>query len=99
VDALRAAGVRVVPSGGAEVHLVGYGDGPGDLRPGAAATVAMDTPYVLANARSKVLLATYSSTRLSMVALADALAGRVRPTGWSPVPVSGLPRAACGQRP
>jgi beta-N-acetylhexosaminidase len=94
-DALRDVGVRVAPVGGAEVHLVGYGDGPGDLRPDAAATVAMDTPYVLAGARSKVLLATYSSSRMSMVALAETLAGRNRPVGRSPVPVSGLPRAAC----
>lgn len=95
VEALSSAGVRVVPSGGAKVHLVGYGDGPGDLRPEAAVTVAMDTPYVLAGAKSKVLLATYSSTRLSMVALAEALAGRFRPVGRSPVPVRGLPTAAC----
>jgi beta-N-acetylhexosaminidase len=94
-DALRAAGVRVVPTGGAVVHLVGYGDGPGDLRQGAAATVAMDTPHVLGGARTRVLLATYSSSRLSMVALADALAGRSRPAGRSPVPVRGLPRSAC----
>jgi beta-N-acetylhexosaminidase len=93
--ALRAAGVEVVPIGGAEVHLVGYGDSPGDLHDSAAATVAMDTPYLLASARSKVLLATYSSSRLSMVALAGALAGRFRPAGRAPVAVRGLPRAAC----
>jgi beta-N-acetylhexosaminidase len=96
-EALRAAGVRVVPNGGAVVHLVGYGDGPGDLRPGAAVTVAMDTPHVLGSATSKVLLATYSSSRLSMVGLADALAGRSRPTGRSPVAVRGLPRSACAR--
>jgi beta-N-acetylhexosaminidase len=95
-DALRATGVKVVPAGGAEVHLVGYGDASGDLRPGAAVTVAMDTPHVLGGARSRVLLATYSSSHLSMVALADALTGRSRPAGRSPVPVRGLPRSVCG---
>jgi beta-N-acetylhexosaminidase len=93
--ALRAAGVEVVPSGGAEVRLVGYGDGAGDLRDSAAATVAMDTPYLLSSARSRVLLATYSSSKLSMTALADVLAGKARPAGHTPVAVKGLPRAAC----
>ncbi|MFB9543884.1 glycoside hydrolase family 3 protein, partial [Micromonospora sagamiensis] len=51
-EALTAAGVRVVPSGGTVVHLVGYGDGAGDLRADADVTVAMDTPYVLAKATS-----------------------------------------------
>ena len=54
---LTSAGVQVVPSGGTVVHLVGYGDGSKDLRSDAAVTVAMDTPYVLAGAKSKVLLA------------------------------------------
>jgi beta-N-acetylhexosaminidase len=77
------------------VHLVGYGDGAGDLRPDAAVTVAMDTPHVLGRGAAGVLLATYSSSHLSMVALADALAGRSRPAGRSPVAVPGLPRSAC----
>ncbi|MDG4789047.1 glycoside hydrolase family 3 protein [Micromonospora sp. WMMD1102] len=94
-EALRAAGVRVTPSGGAVVHLVGYGDGTGDLRAGAAVTVAMDTPYLLGRAGSKVLLATYSSTPAALTALADVLAGRARPTGRSPVPVGKLPRTTC----
>jgi beta-N-acetylhexosaminidase len=94
-EALRAAGVTVVPAGGAQVHLVGYGDGAGDLRPDAAVTVAMDTPHVLGRGASGMLLATYSSSRLSMVALADTLAGRSQPAGRSPVPVPGLPRSAC----
>jgi beta-N-acetylhexosaminidase len=93
--ALTSAGVKVVPSGGAVVHLVGYGDGAGDLRGDAAVTVAMDTPYLLGRASSKVLLATYSSSGVSMSALADVLAGRARPTGRSPVQVSGLPRSSC----
>ncbi|MEU0150372.1 glycoside hydrolase family 3 protein [Micromonospora fulviviridis] len=95
-EALTAAGVKVVPSGGTVVHLVGYGDGSKDLRADATVTVAMDTPYVLAGAKSPTLLATYSSTRASMTALAAVLAGKARPTGRSPVPVSGLPATICG---
>ncbi|PSK64027.1 Beta-hexosaminidase [Micromonospora sp. MH33] len=95
-EALTAAGVKVVPSGGTVVHLVGYGDGSKDLRADATVTVAMDTPYVLAGAKSPTLLATYSSTRASMTALAAVLAGKARPTGRSPVPVSGLPATTCG---
>ncbi|GGR79143.1 beta-N-acetylhexosaminidase [Micromonospora fulviviridis] len=95
-EALTAAGVKVVPSGGTVVHLVGYGDGSKDLRADATVTVAMDTPYVLAGAKSPTLLATYSSTRASMTALAAVLAGKARPTGRAPVPVSGLPATTCG---
>jgi beta-N-acetylhexosaminidase len=93
--ALKSAGVAVVDSGGSVVHLVGYDDGPKDLRAGAAVTVAMDTPYLLARSSSPVLLATYSSTRPSMTALAAVLAGRASPTGRSPVSVPGLPRSTC----
>jgi beta-N-acetylhexosaminidase len=93
--ALRSAGVRVVASGGSVVHLVGYGDGTKDLSPDAAVTVAMDTPYLLAKSSSPVLLATYSSTQLSMNALAAALTGKTSPTGRSPVSVPGLPRSTC----
>jgi beta-N-acetylhexosaminidase len=93
--ALRDAGVEVVDSGGSVVHLVGYGDGPADLRRGASVTVAMDTPYLLGRADSAVLLATYSSSPASMAALADVLAGRAEPTGRSPVPVNGLPDTSC----
>ncbi|HWH01837.1 MAG TPA: glycoside hydrolase family 3 N-terminal domain-containing protein, partial [Pilimelia sp.] len=95
VAALRERGVRVEDGARTVVHLVGYGDGAGDLRRDATATVAMDTPYVLAGSTSPVLLATYSSTRLSMAALADVLAGRAKPEGRSPVPVRGLPRTTC----
>ncbi|MEV7326736.1 glycoside hydrolase family 3 N-terminal domain-containing protein [Micromonospora sp. NPDC093244] len=94
-SALTAAGVAVKPSGGTVVHLVGYGDGDGDLRADAAVTVAMDTPYVLAKAKSPTLLATYSSTRASMTALAAVLAGKARPGGRSPVAVPGLPATTC----
>ncbi|MGI5148355.1 glycoside hydrolase family 3 protein [Plantactinospora sp. CA-294935] len=94
-QALRAAGVKVTPSGGAVVHLVGYGDTAADLRGDATVTVAMDTPYLLGRANSKVLLATYSSNPASLTALAEVLTGRARPTGRSPVPVGGLPRTSC----
>ncbi|MEW1585801.1 glycoside hydrolase family 3 N-terminal domain-containing protein [Micromonospora vinacea] len=93
--ALTAAGVQVKPSGGTIVHLVGYGDGAKDLRPDAAVTVAMDTPYVLADAKSPTLLATYSSSRASMTGLAAVLAGKARPAGRSPVTVPGLPATTC----
>ncbi|NED50504.1 glycoside hydrolase family 3, partial [Micromonospora aurantiaca] len=94
-EALTKAGVKVVPSGGTVVHLVGYGDGAKDLRADAAVTVAMDTPYVLSGAKSPTLMATYSSTRASMTGLAAVLAGKARPAGRSPVPVSGLPATTC----
>jgi len=95
-DALRAAGATVVASGGTAIHLVGYGDGAADLSAGAAVTVAMDAPYVLGSARSATLVATYSSTQASMVALAAVLAGRAPAPGRSPVAVGSLPRTACG---
>ncbi|MEH0985244.1 glycoside hydrolase family 3 protein [Micromonospora sp. CPCC 205556] len=95
--ALTATGVKVVPDGGTKVHLVGYGDDAGDLAGDAAVTVAMDTPYVLGKAKSPTLLATYSSGRASMTALARVLAGKARPVGRSPVPVPGLPASSCGR--
>ena len=55
----------------------------------------MDTPYVLEKATSKTLLATYSSSRASMTALAEVLAGKAHPTGRSPVPLTGLPATSC----
>jgi beta-N-acetylhexosaminidase len=94
-EALTRAGVSVVSSGGSWVHLVGYGDGNADLVRGAAATVAMDTPYVLGAADSPVRAATYSSAQVAMEALAAVIAGTARPTGRSPVAVSGLPATAC----
>ena len=96
VEALAAAGVEVVDEGGTVVHLVGFGDDRSDLREDAGVTVAMDTPYLLEKARSPVLVATYSSSRLSLAALADVLAGRARAPGRSPVPLAGLPASACG---
>ncbi|SCL60449.1 beta-N-acetylhexosaminidase [Micromonospora yangpuensis] len=94
-EALTKAGAQVVPSGGKVVHLVGYGDGTGDLSADAAVTVAMDTPYLLSKATSPTLLATYSSSRASMTGLAQVLAGKAEPTGRAPVPVTGLPATTC----
>jgi beta-N-acetylhexosaminidase len=98
-EALRAAGVPVVDTGGSRVHLVGYGDARADLAPDAAVVVGMDTPYVLAAARTPVRVATYSSSRVSMRALAAVIAGTAVAPGRSPVAVDGLPRSACDQRP
>ncbi|WP_425565497.1 glycoside hydrolase family 3 protein [Pilimelia columellifera] len=95
ITELRATGATVTDSGGIVVHLVGYGDTAADLRSDAHVTVAMDTPYVLASARSPVLLATYSSTPLAMAALAAVLVGRLRPTGRAPVQVGPLARGVC----
>ena len=94
--AMKASNGRVQASGGTVVHLVGYGDKAADLNPAAAITVMMDTPHLLAAAKSPTLIATYSSSRLSMMALAAVLTGSVRASGTSPVAVAGLPRTACG---
>ncbi|MEV6599230.1 glycoside hydrolase family 3 protein [Actinoplanes sp. NPDC051346] len=95
VEALRQAGVPVQAAGGKVVHLVGYGDRTTDLAAGAAVTVVMDTPYLLAAARSPALVATYSSGPASMTALAAVIAGKAKAPGRSPVAVTGLPRSAC----
>jgi beta-N-acetylhexosaminidase len=73
-DALRSHDVPVAADG-TRVHLVGYGDTEPDLDPSATVTVAMDTPDLLARSRSPVLVATYSSSNASMVAVAALLAG------------------------
>jgi beta-N-acetylhexosaminidase len=93
--ALRALGVPVVDSGGARIHLIGYLDAVGDLAPGAAVTVAMDTPFLLSQADSPVRVATYSSSQASMRALAAVIAGTARAPGASPVPVTGLRASGC----
>jgi beta-N-acetylhexosaminidase len=93
-DALRQQKVPVVPAGGTEVRLVGYGDDTTDLGQ-AAVTVGMDLPGMLRDAKSPVLLATYSSSQASMTALAAVLAGAARAPGHSPVDIAGLPRSAC----
>ena len=93
--ALEGAGVPVRSAGGTVVHLVGYGDKAADLRPDAAVTVSMDVPYLLGQSRSPTLIATYSSSALSLTALADVLAGKAKAPGRSPVAVTPLPRTAC----
>jgi beta-N-acetylhexosaminidase len=95
VKALRAAGVQVQAANGTIIHLVGYGDRQVDLSPDAAVTVIMDTPYLLAAVKSPTLVATYSSSKLSLTALADVIAGKATAPGRSPVAVTGLPRSAC----
>lgn len=94
--ALGKLGVRV-GAGGDSIHLTGYLDTAADLRP-ASVTVATDTPYLLASAKSPTLLATYGTVQSSMTTLAAVLVGRARAPGRSPVPVPGLPRSACGAR-
>ncbi|MBU2670614.1 glycoside hydrolase family 3 [Actinoplanes bogorensis] len=95
VKALQAQGFKVQAAGGTVVHLVGYGDKAVDLDPSARVTVMMDTPYLLAAAKSPVLVATYSSSKLSLNALAAVVAGKAKASGKSPVAVPGLPRTAC----
>ena len=97
VRALQAAGIEVAAANGAVIHLAGYGDRAIDLDPDAQITVLMDTPYLLAAARSPTLIATYSSSRLSLTALAAVIAGRAPAPGRSPVAVTGLPRSACAK--
>ncbi|GLY97701.1 glycoside hydrolase family 3 N-terminal domain-containing protein [Actinoplanes sp. NBRC 103695] len=79
---------------GTTVHLVGYGDKPSDLVK-ADITVMMDQPALLAESDSPTLIATYSSSPLSMSALADVLTGKAKAPGRSPIEVKGLPRSAC----
>jgi beta-N-acetylhexosaminidase len=89
LKALQQAGVPVQAAGGAVVHLIGYGDTRTDLSSDATVTVAMDTPDLLAAARSPILLATYSSSPSSMQALADVLTGKARAPGHPPYPFPG----------
>ena len=93
-DALRQQKVNVVPSGGTEVRLVGFGDDPSDLG-SAKVTVAMDLPFILRSATSPTVVSTYSSSQPSMAALAAVLAGAAKAPGRSPVEVPGLPRSVC----
>jgi beta-N-acetylhexosaminidase len=92
--ALREQGLAVGDAG-AEIRLMGYGKTAADLAPGAAVTVALDTPYVLGAAGTGALVATYSSTRLAMEALARVLSGAAQAPGRSPVEVPGVTRSAC----
>jgi beta-N-acetylhexosaminidase len=91
---MRANGIKL-GAGGSVVRLVGYGDKPSDLDTHADVTVMMDTPYLLSSAKSGTLLASYSSSELSLNALAAVLAGKAKATGRSPVALAGLPRTAC----
>ncbi|MBB3100070.1 beta-N-acetylhexosaminidase [Actinoplanes campanulatus] len=95
IKALQAAGVPVQTSGGTVIHLAGYGDERVDLDDRAAITVMMDSPGLLAAATSPTLIATYSSSRLSMEALAAVIAGKAAAPGRSPIAVGKLPRTAC----
>ncbi|MQA24300.1 MAG: glycoside hydrolase family 3 [Micromonosporaceae bacterium] len=93
-SALEGHGMTV-GSGGARIHLTGYGDGPGDLARDAAVTVGMDAPYLLGRVKSPTVLAAFGANRFSMRAAAAALAGKATAPGRSPVPIQGLPRTAC----
>nr|WP_203766566.1 glycoside hydrolase family 3 N-terminal domain-containing protein [Actinoplanes deccanensis] len=95
IKELQAAGVKVQASGGSLIRLVGYGDKPADLDQKAAVTIGMDTPHLLASSSSPVLVATYSSSRVSLSAAAKVIAGKAKAPGRSPVAVAGLPRSAC----
>ncbi|WP_430789672.1 glycoside hydrolase family 3 protein [Actinoplanes sp. G11-F43] len=95
VKALQAAGVQVQASGGSVIHLVGYGDQRIDLDDSAAITVMMDSPGLLAQAQTPTLIATYSSSQLSLTALAGVIAGKTKASGRSPIAVGNLPRTAC----
>ncbi|WP_239153195.1 glycoside hydrolase family 3 protein [Virgisporangium aliadipatigenens] len=87
-EALAAQGIPVKESGGKRVRLIGYGEGSSAVGP-ADITVAMDTPFVLQNAQG-ALVATFSGGQASMIGLAAVLAGKQKPTGQAPVPVTGL---------
>ncbi|WP_229072282.1 glycoside hydrolase family 3 protein [Actinoplanes sp. DH11] len=95
VRALQSAGVKVQADGGKIIRLVGYGDQHVDLDDAAAVTVMMDSPSLLGLSRSPALVATYSSSKLSLTALAAVIAGKAKAPGRSPVEVPGLPRSAC----
>lgn len=90
VQALSAAlAARGVTAGaGPLVTVVGSEDDALAARP-AAATVAIDKPYVLARSRAPVRLAVYSDVPASIAAAADVLAGRAPAPGRLPVPVDG----------
>jgi beta-N-acetylhexosaminidase len=97
VKALQEAGVQVQSSGGAVIRLVGYGDQRVDLDDTAAITVMMDSPGLLAQASTPTLVATYSSSKLSLTALAAVIAGKAKAPGRSPIAVGKLPRSACAK--
>lgn len=95
VRALQETGVKVQADNGTKIRLVGYGDNPVDLDDSAAITVMMDSPQLLSYSRSPTLVATYSSSKLSLTALAAVIAGKAKAPGRSPIQVTGLKRSAC----
>ncbi|HWS34557.1 MAG TPA: glycoside hydrolase family 3 N-terminal domain-containing protein [Actinoplanes sp.] len=97
IKALEAQGVQVQAAGGSVVRLVGYGDERVDLDDSAAVTVMMDSPGLLAQSSSPTLIATYSSSKLSLTALAAVIAGKAKASGRSPIAVGNLPRSACAK--
>jgi beta-N-acetylhexosaminidase len=97
VKALQEAGMQVQASGGSVIRLVGYGDQRVDLDDAAAITVMMDSPGLLAQAATPTLIATYSSSKLSLDALAAVIAGKAKAPGRSPIAVGKLPRSACAR--
>jgi beta-N-acetylhexosaminidase len=85
-QAARGAGLTVGP-GGTTVALLGYGYGAVD----ADVVVSLDTPYVLAASRSRVVsLALYGQDPDAMRALVQVLTGRASAGGRLPVPLEGL---------
>jgi beta-N-acetylhexosaminidase len=80
------------PGPGFSAPSGGPGAGSGTA---AGVTVMMDAPYLLSSATSPTLIATYSSSPLSLTALANVLTGKAKAPGRSPVAVPGLPRSAC----
>ncbi|GIE29924.1 hypothetical protein Ait01nite_029690 [Actinoplanes italicus] len=97
VKALQEAGMQVQASGGTVIRLVGYGDQRVDLDDSAGITVMMDSPGLLAQAGTPTLIATYSSSKLSLDALAAVIAGKAKAPGRSPIAVGKLPRSACAK--
>jgi beta-N-acetylhexosaminidase len=97
VKALQEAGMQVQASGGTVIRLVGYGDQRVDLDDAAGITVMMDSPGLLAQATTPTLIATYSSSKLSLNALAAVIAGKAKAPGRSPIAVGKLPRSACAK--
>ena len=89
-SAARAGGLPVGQRG-SRVAFTGYGDGA--MR--AEVVVAVDTPYILADSRAPVKVATYGDTPSAMAALVDVLTGSALAPGRLPVPVSGMPRRGC----
>jgi beta-N-acetylhexosaminidase len=76
---------------GDTVALIGYGG----TAASADVVAATDTPYVLADSRARVKIATYGSTPGAMRSLVDVLLGRWEAPGRLPVEVPGVARQGC----